>query len=337
MAKFFAGNPLWNEIRRRARKSRTLTACVAYVGRHPLELMKWRPDDRLVVNVTEETVRRASCSARGALALLNRRVQVFQAPDLHAKAYLFDNSAIVCSANVSSNSQDDLEEAGVVITGIGLKPVRRWVRSLLSRDSTTRLDSHVLKALARMEPKTPGSGRSRQRKLRGQKREHWLVRTGRLWVLSTSTDEGETSAEASAARKAASLLVKEGVADEPSDIEWMKACGGRTYKLARAGDGIVHGWEPSARAPFGKFSGPVRCIARVDLGKKWGARRYRLALAAKGERTTALTANALRPLARPLRLRLGKGQFRGFGAVRELKAIKHRRAVARLLGIKAQR
>lgn len=151
---FRAGHKLWVEIQKRSKKAKRLTACVGYVGRNPADVLRWRKGDSLVADISEETVARGICSARGALKLLNLGVKVFHSPRLHAKVYLFDTSAIVCSANASESSMTR-REAGMVVSGARLGPVRAWVAGLSASHDTVRLDRALLKALAKKEPKEP--------------------------------------------------------------------------------------------------------------------------------------------------------------------------------------
>ena len=77
-AEFRAGSKLWAEIQGRATKTTRLTACVGYVGRHPMDVIKWREGDTLIADPSEENVRRGICSAKGASKLLNAGVRVFR-------------------------------------------------------------------------------------------------------------------------------------------------------------------------------------------------------------------------------------------------------------------
>ncbi|MEI6226762.1 MAG: hypothetical protein WCS72_18630 [Deltaproteobacteria bacterium] len=72
-AKFKGGTKLWDEIQKRAKTSKSLTACVGYVGRTPFDVMRWREGDTLIADLSEETVTRGFSSARGALKLLNAK------------------------------------------------------------------------------------------------------------------------------------------------------------------------------------------------------------------------------------------------------------------------
>lgn len=282
-AKFKAGDKLWDEIRARAKKTRSLTACVGYVGRHPAKVLKWRKGDTLIADISEETVRRGICSAKGALQLLDAGVAVYQAPRLHAKVYLFGNAAIVCSANASESSMDR-REAGTVIEGAEFLPVRAWVGRVLSHASTTKLDRAVLQALAKLEPKASGNHGKRRGKPGTDSSPG-----GTAWMLGTAEAGPEPRAEKAAATTVAGRLVEAGSVDEPSEIDWFYGATPRTFAWVKPGDLVVEWWSNEPYYPQGKLVGLRRCIMPVDLGARFGKRRYRLALTDRGIRTKRLS------------------------------------------------
>src|SRR5437867_3749492 len=98
MAKFLADDQLWRELRRQAARAKTLTALVAYVGQRPERLLRWPRKSILVADLSERTVSQGASSAKGALRLrLVKKIRVYHADGLHAKVYLFDRTAVVCS------------------------------------------------------------------------------------------------------------------------------------------------------------------------------------------------------------------------------------------------
>ena len=83
MARFLRDSELWPEIRLRAKTSKTLTIVSAYLGTHPDELIKWPKQSIVVSDLSEATVRRGVCSAKGALRLRKRKATVLQLSLIH--------------------------------------------------------------------------------------------------------------------------------------------------------------------------------------------------------------------------------------------------------------
>lgn len=115
MARLLHGEALWSELEQLARRSRRLVAAVGFVGRRPDRLLRWPRGSVLIADLSEVRVREGSSSARGALRLLRKGVEVLSLPGLHAKVFLFDRHAVVGSMNLSEDSRGRLEEAGVLL------------------------------------------------------------------------------------------------------------------------------------------------------------------------------------------------------------------------------
>lgn len=319
MSLFKGGPKLWSEIRARANSTRGLVACVGYVGRNPEKVLKWRKGDKLVADISHDTVSRGLCSARGALKLLMKGVHVYQSPGLHAKIYLFDATAIVCSANASETSLNARREAGVVLSGQDVAPVRSWIGGVMARSDTLRLDGVVLKALARAEPKqltTKRTGKSSEKTS-----AHIWADT--VWLLNASDYDDETKTEEDAADAFTASLVRNGTLEDDSDIQWFCAVAKSVYDGVRPGDDVVWGGDVEPYYPHGSLEGPFRCITPVDLGSRFGWRRYRLALSGARVRKRKLSENDFKSIKKVFGMsavpgfpvgRKGNGRFRSIAS-----------------------
>jgi hypothetical protein len=284
--KFTAGDGLWKDIRSRVGKTTSMIAAVGYVGRHPMEVVRWRRGDTLIADISEQNVARGICSARGALELLRKKkVRVFQCPGLHAKVYVVDSAAIVCSANASESSMLR-REAGVVLTGRDAAAARSWVTGLLARHDTVQLDEEVLVAFAKKEPRWAAAARVRAAKVTPRERRKLA---GDVWLLGTQEDVDETKAEAAAASQHAANLVDAAAVDRRSDVDWFRAATSKTYSRVKTGDWVIEGWDPMKYYPAGMLAGLRRCILPVDLGPRFGHRRFRLALSDRGVSSARLS------------------------------------------------
>jgi len=285
VATFLRDSKLWPEIKARTKKSKTLTIVSAYLGTRPDELLKWPRHAVVVADLSEATVRRGVCSAKGALRLRKKRATVLQCRDLHAKVYLFDNFAVVASANLSLDSSTKFVEAGVLLTGSELVPVRQEVQRII-RESVL-LDDSLIRQWARVEPKHKPRprGRSRKQAVTGA---DLLLNGHPVWLVDTFSYDPPELVVKGRRRKEKELSRDQ---DIPARrIDWIGACGRQTHNRVREGDWIVLWWQDGTRSEYGRLEGPFECLASVDLGKRVGEDRYNLALLPRRRRSVSVDA-----------------------------------------------
>ncbi|HXF70467.1 MAG TPA: phospholipase D family protein [Thermoflexus sp.] len=267
MARLLHGKALWKEIRQLAQRSQCLIAAVGFVGKRPDRLLQWPRRSVLIADLSEARVREGSSSAKGALRLLKQGVKVLSLPGLHAKVFLFDRHAVVGSMNLSEDSQERLEEAGVVLSGKELRGVRQYLRRL--QHAAIPMSEDILRERAKREPRRPRFAAPRAR---ADRRERGEVPAGRVWLLPTKWDR-EKETERRAAKRALTRLRKEHGVER---ITWYNACGVDLYRRAREGDWVYCWW--AGRRSWGRLEGPYQVVQPVDLGARFEDRRYRLAL-----------------------------------------------------------
>ena len=112
--RFLGNDNLWDELRDKVKKAKTVKAAVAFLGRGGADLLSLKRGDTLVVNMGMQTVKQGITSPKEVQRLIRRGVRVFSRTTLHAKFFICDKSLIVGSANISNNSQNILDEAGSV-------------------------------------------------------------------------------------------------------------------------------------------------------------------------------------------------------------------------------
>ena len=184
---------LWKEIRKRAAKSKRLTAVVGYLGRHPGSVLKWPKSSEVICDLSKDCVSRGASSARGARELLKKGVPIHSIKRLHAKIYIFDSSAIVCSANLSESSSN-LREAGVVISDPGeVKELRAYARRLKTEASRIDDDAY-LKELAKLEPKHKPAPKGAVPPLKKSSSVPFFDNDP-VWIQTCSVDDGGTKEE----------------------------------------------------------------------------------------------------------------------------------------------
>ena len=89
MTYFLSNDSLWNEIRERAKASKSVKAAVAFLGNGGADLLPLKKGDTLVVNLGLQTVRQGATSPREVQRLMRRGVMVFTRSNLHAKFFIF--------------------------------------------------------------------------------------------------------------------------------------------------------------------------------------------------------------------------------------------------------
>jgi len=112
--RFIANRELWDTIRERIRVTKGVRAAVAYFGRNGAKLLPLKNGDSIVVDMSLGAVRQGVTDPRAVRTLRRRGVAVFSRPSLHAKFVIAGRTLIASSANASRNSNEILDEAGIM-------------------------------------------------------------------------------------------------------------------------------------------------------------------------------------------------------------------------------
>src|SRR5579885_3035337 len=112
--RFLFNQELWREIQKQVDAGRRVRAAIAYFGSDGAKLLPLKKGDSLVVDLTMGAVRQGVTNPSEIRTLVRRGVNVFSRGSLHAKLLLVDKTLIAGSANVSQNSKQTLDEAGLV-------------------------------------------------------------------------------------------------------------------------------------------------------------------------------------------------------------------------------
>lgn len=116
MTRFLSNDSLWSELSARVKQARKVKAAVAFLGSGGADLLPLKKGDTLVVNLGLQTVKQGATSPKDIQRLMKRGVTVFTRSTLHAKFFICDGALLVGSANISSNSQQVLDEAASLTT-----------------------------------------------------------------------------------------------------------------------------------------------------------------------------------------------------------------------------
>lgn len=131
--KILSGQKLWatiTETARNAKKGQRYVA-VAYLGTDGTTLLPLGRGDTLVVDCSQQTARASQTNPFEVRKYVEAGVRVYRCEGLHAKVYVFGDTLIIGSPNVSRNSQKYLKEAAVLVTEQrAVDAARRFVTSL---------------------------------------------------------------------------------------------------------------------------------------------------------------------------------------------------------------
>ena len=114
--RFLANEELWQAIRQTVKKAKSVRAAFAYLGTKGAKKIGLRQGHRLVVDMSLKAVRQGATNPHEIKKLQRKGVKVFTRSSLHAKFLIADRKLIACSANLSVNSQNSLDEAGLITT-----------------------------------------------------------------------------------------------------------------------------------------------------------------------------------------------------------------------------
>lgn len=124
---------LWPRLRALGNQKGRALAAVPYFAAGGAARLPLKKGDLLVTRFDDTSVKCGQTDPREVLKLIKRGVRVYAAADLHAKVYVFGNTAIVGSANVSSHSENHLMEAGLETREPAtVRACRRWIESIAS-------------------------------------------------------------------------------------------------------------------------------------------------------------------------------------------------------------
>ena len=115
-SRFVANRELWNALREHVRKDKGVHAAIAYFGKNGAKLFPLKAGDTIVADVSLGAVRQGVTNPSELRILMKRGVVIFTRERLHAKFIIADRTLIASSANVSRNSRDILDEAGIITT-----------------------------------------------------------------------------------------------------------------------------------------------------------------------------------------------------------------------------
>jgi PLD-like domain len=116
----FLSEGVWEKISELTHRAKSRQVAVAYIGSDALDMLPLGKGDTLIVDLSDGAVKSGSTDPSVIRRYFHRGVNVFSYRGLHAKVFVFDDTAVIGSTNVSSNSRDRLTEAAVLTSDPGI-------------------------------------------------------------------------------------------------------------------------------------------------------------------------------------------------------------------------
>jgi hypothetical protein len=227
----FLGTRTWAAIKRVARDKGRHWVAVPYVSPGAAKRLILKAGNVLTTRFDDATIMAGQTDPTEIARYIRKGVEIHNEPWLHAKVYVSPKRAVICSANVSANSEDGLLEAGLEIAHrrvIG--DTRRFVQEL--RGSIIGL------AFARSKIKLFRSGAQARRPMALPKppasRALWIVT---LYLRNTRTEQKVDAAHRSKIKAISRMKDKEAFRLEDFTFfgKWPAQVGDYVVQIVRDG------------------------------------------------------------------------------------------------------
>jgi hypothetical protein len=231
---------LWKSIGALARRPQQRKAAIAYVTR---DLVGFRKGDVLVVDASPRTIACGETNARLLRALRRKRVLLYHCADLHAKALLLGDVAVISSGNMSGSSADGLVEAAVLSDHAStVSGVASFIEQLVQQSeelNRSRIDELCrIKVIRRGGHPFPISQARRRTRITRLGNRTWLIGVREL-VRDPAPDEQKMIAKALKSLHART-------SDSKSEPDWIRWSGkNRFVRECREGDSLIQIWRSS--------------------------------------------------------------------------------------------
>ena len=233
---------LWNQLRKLNAASTRKVAAVAYVSDD--SILKFGKGDVLVVDASDQAIKCGETSAAVLKRFSDKGARLYSCSGLHAKIFVFDETAVIGSANVSRSSASALIEAAVVTNQIHTVATARLFVERLSRESTLigRAFLDRIRSLPVSRVRRGGQRRNRPTVLGKAPSRTWMINV-------TQLDEERFPEEATAVA-AGMKTAERRRARQTADVAWIRWTGpSRFRELAREGDTVIQIWKTDRSKP----------------------------------------------------------------------------------------
>src|SRR5664280_611037 len=231
MATKFLGIDAWKRIKVLNRRRGQHLVAVPYLGENASRRLTLKAGDLLVVRLDLATVKAGQTSPKDVLAYLKKGVEVHKQGNLHAKVFVFGDTAIVGSTNVSATSEGLLEAAVETTAASVVASAKKFVRSLRGDVVTPEEAERLQKFYQR--PRFP-------RGVAGKRKTTSLRGSGHSMIWAVPLEIIQSSDEHQKARRQGGLLARKRLKNtrffKLDDFRWDKD---RFLKQVRLGERVL--------------------------------------------------------------------------------------------------
>ncbi len=185
MIKFLDKRSLWPVIFKLSESCRAAKVAVAYVGKGAANKLMLKSGDTLVTCMSLQSLQAGQVDPFEIEKFIKRGVKVFSKSCLHAKVYVLGNKVITCSANLSSSSEKNLIESGILTDD---KKAVSAARKFIDSNSETDVDEPYLIWAKRNYIPSQGHG-GNYADPKEMTHRFWLMRTEDAYLPDEVLDE----------------------------------------------------------------------------------------------------------------------------------------------------
>ena len=227
---------LWPRLRRLAKSAHKKAAAVAYVtdDRHVV----FEKGDILVTDASDEAIKSGQTSASLLKAAFKRRAQIVSISGLHSKVYLFDNYAVIGSANLSRESERRTEAAILTDQPTIVSAALLLIDKLKSEGDV--VDEAFISRIIKLPvtKRTPVPGGSKSKVMDDPAPRTWLV------GLKPAQEKEEEKAVAEEGLEEA----EKHVSQEDISVSWIRFRGNSRFRReANEGDVVISIWTEDGK------------------------------------------------------------------------------------------
>lgn len=268
---------VWSRIGKLSKSSSSTRVAVPYFGAGANDLINFPQESILVIKFDREAVGAGQVDPREVVKAIKGGVEIHACANLHAKVFVFGDTAVIGSSNVSRNSDRHLLEACVETTEKKVvASAKRFIRSLLG-------DKVGLEYAERMIPFYRPPARNAKEQTRAKKGKK-IPSHSDLWFVSLvegswmdidieQEEKGRPMAEKAMQNRRSSVL--ETFQWHGGKILARYKVGQRVIQCTKTDDGRVLVSPPSRIVRIQKYSvdGKERAIVYLEAPKKYRRRR----------------------------------------------------------------
>jgi hypothetical protein len=245
---------LWTELHQLAKKDRPRLAAVAYVTSD--ERVKFGKGDTLVCDATDAAIKSGQTSAAVLRRAHDRGARLFSSPGLHAKIFLLGRVAVVGSANLSSMSANELDEAALITDDArAVSGVRLLIENLLQ--AADEIDERFLNRIETLPVVQARRGSHRRRSVR--------LAEPRAWFISVVPLDGDKHAAEQVVVANERAKAEKETQFSDSEPGYIRFTGTSNFRwVAKPGDLVLTVWRPHQKSQRAHVFAPEPLLRRKD-------------------------------------------------------------------------